>query len=370
MMKIFKKLILIITLAVLFTCCKKDEVNLISLNSVGEEHYFGEKVLMWASTEGVKENISYEWATTGGRFEGERTQNLFENVWIAPLTVGKYQVSSTAKIGKSKSTKIIEMNVSRYFFDHFQSSNIFAGNGWPGWVLTQSSPAQFNTENKLNSRIELSSLRVNSSNIDSRISKKLDLAELKAPFSIRTKVGYKTYFKPGAPFAISLFFRQPTTNLDRPYMREIRVEIYPTPTSTTSPQYQIRYEAYTPVKNISSFSANNNTYPSALALINPVNGRNNALLTFTDNVAKNITFSLDADNVFIFHVDGIEWFRSDGLKNWLSTAKAQWPDFAIPLANEFRIMMPGQVSTTTQKSTLFLNSVYINNDGTVLSDPL
>jgi hypothetical protein len=370
-MKIFnKKLIYILGASIVLLACKKDpDVEMVSLNKLGEEHHFGEKVLMWASTEGEKEGMSYSWTATGGSFEGFRTQNLFENVWIAPTQVGTYEVTATAKNGKSTSSRTTTINVTRYFFDHFQSPNIFAGNGWPGWGRTQATTNQLNTGDKNLSNIEIRPARVNTSNTDTRITKQLDFANLTPPFSIRTKIGYKEHFKPTAPFTIHLYFRQPRANLNRPYLREIRWEIFPTPTGTGN-QYQLRYEIFNPSTNTATLSTTNSgAYPSALPLINPVSGRNTALFTFTPGVAKNITFSIDANKVFSAHIDGIEWFTSNGLKDWFDAAKAQWPDFADPIGREFRIAMPGRASATAPVSVLFLNSVYINNDGTILNTP-
>lgn len=369
-MKIFKLFTVIVAAGIVFTGCKKDpEVELVSLNKIGEEHYFGEKVLMWASTEGDKKGMTYEWKATGGTFEGERTQNLFENVWIAPRQVGQFDVSSTAKNGKSSSTRSTNMNVTRYFFDHFQSPNLFTGNGWPGWALSNAGFTRRNVDDKLTSAVGILSTRVNASNTDAIFRKVLDAAELRIPFSIRSKIYYVNPFKTGAPFSISLTFRQPRTNPERPFIREIRWEIYPSPTNATSINYQIRYEVFTPSKNQSVFSTNTGVYPAATPLLNPISGRNNTLFTMPSNTPKLFTFSISADETFVAHVDGVEWFRSNGIKDWLTAARAQYPDFAAPLANEFRLLIPGQV-TGQPSPILFVNSVYINNDGTILNNPI
>ena len=370
-MKIFKLFIYVFTIAMLITGCKKDaEVDMVSLNKIGEEHYFGEKVLMWASTEGEKQGINYQWTATGGTFEGSRTQDLFENVWIAPAQAGQFEVSSTAKNGDKSSTRTTSMKVTRYFFDHFQNPNIFAGVGWPGWLQTNGTTTLLNSDDKLTSNLQIAPSRVNTSNIDVNVRKVLNFADLKIPFSVRAKIGYRTYFKPTASFCISLTFRQPRSNPDRPFIREIRWEVFPTPANATAVNYQIRYEVYTPATNLSVFSTNTGVYPAASALINPVTGRNNALFTMTSGIAKNFTFSMEADETFVAHIDGTEWFRSSAIKTWLAQAKAQYPDFEAPVANEFRILMPGRAAANLPVSQLFINSLYINNDGTVLSNPI
>ena len=372
-MKIFKLFMYVVASGIVFTGCKKDpEVEMVSLNKVGEEHYFGERVLMWASTEGDKKDMTYEWKATGGAFEGMRTQDRFENVWVAPTQAGQFEVTSTAKNGKSSSTKTSIMNVTRYFFDHFQSPNIFANPafGWPGWLQTNATPTLLNSDDKLLSNLQIAPSRVNASNVDVNIRKTLNLSELKIPFSVRAKVGFRTYFKPGAPFTISLRFRQPRLNLDRPFIREISWEVFPSPTNNTANNFQIRYEVYTPQKNQSVFSTNTGTYPAALPLRNPITGRDNALFTMTSGVAKNFTFSIEADETFVTHVDGVEWFRSSGIKNWLSAARLQYPNFEAPIADEFRILMPGRAALNLPVSQLFINSVFINNDGVILNNPI
>lgn len=361
----------VVASGIVFTSCKKDpEIELVSLNKIGEEHYFGERVLMWASTEGDKQDMTYEWKATGGTFEGSKTQDRFENVWVAPNQTGQFEVTSTAKNGKSSSTKTSTLNVKRYFFDHFQSPNTFIGQGWPGWAQTNASSTLLNSDDKLTSNVLIVPARVNASDLDVNVRKVLSLAELKIPFSVRAKMGFRTYFKPGASFCISLTFRQPRANPDRPFIREIRWEVFPSPTNATSVNYQIRYEVFTPAKNLSVFSSNTGVYPVANPLINPVTGRNNPLFTMTSNVAKNFTFSIGSDETFITHVDGVEWFRSTGIKDWLTAARAQYAGFEAPIANEFRILMPGRAANNLPVSQLFVNSVYINNDGTILNNPL
>src|SRR5687767_6565276 len=105
-----------------FSCKKDIDVEITSLNKAGQEFYFGEKVPVWASTNGDKEDLTYEWSATGGSFDGWRTQNLYENLWIAPAVAGEYTVTAKANNGGSSSSKSTQMKVTRYYFDEFQSS--------------------------------------------------------------------------------------------------------------------------------------------------------------------------------------------------------------------------------------------------------
>jgi len=126
------KLFTLVALCVFAVSCKKDKgLMLESLNKAGEEFYFGEKVPVWATTAGGDLNdMTYEWTATGGTFDGFRTQNLFENLWIAPNEPGEYTITVKAKSNGSTSSKSTKMKVTRYYFDEFQSAFTLNGNGW------------------------------------------------------------------------------------------------------------------------------------------------------------------------------------------------------------------------------------------------
>ena len=99
------KLLLLIAVCIGAFSCKKDTgIQIESLNKAGSEFYFGEKVPVWASTAGDKDGIVYSWSATGGSFDGNRTQNLFENLWIAPNEPGEYTITVTAKNGVTSSS--------------------------------------------------------------------------------------------------------------------------------------------------------------------------------------------------------------------------------------------------------------------------
>ena len=346
-----------IILCVLTGSCKKDvEVKIESLNKAGQEFYFGERVAVWASTSGERNGIKYEWSATGGTFDGWRTQHLFENLWIAPAAKGEYTVTATAKNGGNTSSKSTVMNVTRYFFDHFQSTFTLNGNGWSQSNTTQSlitniDPAQ--------SRIELTASSTSTPNFR----RNLNLAELKIPFSVRTELGWKTYFRPNSTIIISLYFDQPS-NPNYPYLREIRWEIWPTVNPATTDNYQIRYETFIPATNTSKFSTVGNTAPNPLPLISPVKGRR-ADLAMANGVSKKLSFAVDASHVFHAYVDGSLWFTSNGIKDWLAFAKTTYQGFEDPVAREYRVTFPSKEGSNPG-STIFLKSVYINNDGEIL----
>lgn len=347
----------VIAACLLATSCKKDAtVQVESLNKAGQEFYFGERVPVWASTRGDKNDITYEWSATGGSFDGVRTQNLFENLWIAPDSAGEFTVTVKAKGDGNSSSKSTQMKVTRYYFDEFQSTYTLNGNGWSTSNTTNS--LKTNTDTAL-SRLELTASSTSAPNVR----RTLNLAELKIPFSIRTRLGWINYFRPNSTITISLFFNQPT-NPTYPYIREIRWEIWPTVNAATTDNYQIRYETFVPATNTSKFSTVGNTAPNPLPLISPVKGKFPAL-AMANGALKNLSMSIDANNVFHAHIDGTLWFSSNGIKDWLAYAKTAYPGFEDPVAREYRVAFPAK-ETTNPGTTLVMKHVYINNNSDIL----
>jgi hypothetical protein len=356
MLKSYKILTILVVCIFAFSCKKKVDVRIESLSKPGQEFYFGEKVPVWAVTAGDKNEISYEWSATGGQFDGIRTQNLFENLWIAPSTAGEYTVTATAKNSGSSSSKSTVMNVTRYYFDEFQSAYTTNGNGWSfsnnsQTLKTATDPAQ--------SFLELTA----SSSSGPNVRRNLNLSELKIPFSVRTKLAWKGYFRPNQAITISMYFAQPT-NPTIPYIREIRWEVFPTVDPLSTDNYQLRYETFIPSSNTSKFSAVGNALPNPLPLIDPVKGKK-ADLSMANGVLKNLSFSIDADNVFHAYIDGALWFTSNGIKEWLDYARATYPGFPDPIAKEYRVSFPAK-DGSNPGTTISMKSVYINNDGEIL----
>ena len=348
-------------LCVVAVSCKKgDKVEILTLSKAGEEFYFGEKVKVWAGTQGGDNTtVSYKWTATDGTFDGWRTQNLFENLWIAPNKVGEYTVTATADHKGSTTTRSTSLKVTRYFFDEFQSKFTFDGNGWAIADLTAN---QISDNNPLASSLEVTASTVNKTAI---LRRDLNLADLRIPLSIRTKLGWKTFFRAGQPIIISLFFKQPSENTNYPFLREIRWEYYPTVDPATTDSYQIRYETFIPASGKSTFSTATAVLPNPLALINPVKGKS-TLFKSLSGVEKSLAFAIDANNVFTTYVDGVQWFSSNGIKDWLTYCKANYPGFQDPLASRFQIAYPGKANANETSTVGFVKSVYINNDGTIL----
>jgi hypothetical protein len=357
-MRITYSSLAIIALSFLAFACKKGPgLKIESLNKAGEEFYFGEKVPVWASTSGDNNGTTYEWKATGGTFDGFRTQDLFENLWIAPSTAGEYTITATAKSSGGTSSKSTSMKVTRYFFDEFQSAYTLNGNGWSTSNTTNSLVANVDTA--------LSQLNLTSSSTSGpNVRRNLDLAELKIPFSVRTRLGWRTFFRASSTIVISMFFNQPS-NPTYPYIREIRWEIWPTVNPATTNNFQIRYETFVPATNTSKFSTVGNVFPNPLPLISPVAGRS-PIFSLANGELKNFSFSIDANEVFHAYVGGAEWFTSNGIKDWLAGARAAYPGFENPSPREYRVAFPARQTSSSTGTTLVMKHVYINNDGQIL----
>jgi hypothetical protein len=248
------------------------------------------------------------------------------------------------------------MKVSRYYFDEFQSAFTLNGNGW---TTNNTTNDLITNTDAASSRLELTA----SSTSGPNVRRTLNLAELKIPFSIRTRLGWKKYFRSGSAIVISLFFNQPA-NLNYPYIREIRWEIWPTVNAATTDNYQIRYETLVPATNTSKFSTVGNTAPGPLPLVSPVKGKI-ADLVMAEGTLKNLSFSIDVDNVFHAYIDGVLWFTSNGIKDWLAYARTTYPGFQDPVAKEYRVAFAAK-EANKDGTTISLKSVYINNDGEIL----
>lgn len=356
MSKIYKLFTIAAVCTLAFSCKKNVGIKVESLNKAGQEFYFGERVPVWLSVTGDKHDMTYEWSATGGSFDGWRTQDVFENLWVAPNTPGEYTITATAKNKDGSSSKSTTMKVTRYFFDEFQSAYTLNGNGWSTSNTTNSLVTNVDPAN---SRLDLTASSTSAPNVR----RTLNLAELKIPFSVRTRLSWRNYFRANSTITISLFFN-PQSNPTYPYIREIRWEIWPTVNAATTDNYQIRYETFVPATNTSKFSTVGNTVPNPLPLINPVKGRRGDH-TMANGAVKSFSFSVDANQVFHAYVDGALWFTSNGIKDWLTYAKANYPGYEDLVAREYRVAFPAK-ETTNVGTTISMKSVYINNDGEIL----
>lgn len=351
--------VLVFSLSILAFSCKKEKVEIETLSKAGEEFYFGEKVPVWAGTTGNLRDLKYSWTATGGSFDGWRTQDLYENLWIAPNKTGEYTVTATAKDDKASSSRSTTMKVTRYFFDEFQSSFTFDGNGW---AQSNATATEVPDSDPAKARVELLANATSTPNIR----RTLNLAELKVPFSVSAKFGWKTFFRATQSITFSVFFVQPAANPTIPYMRELRLQFQPTNNPATTDNFTVGFESYIP-SNASSakFSAVGAVLPAPPPLFTVIRGKKPEL-AIANGGEKTISMSIDANNVVHVYIDGVLWFQSNGYKDWVTYCKATYPGFPDPIAKEFRIAFPAKANANEAGTVLTVNNVYINDDGTIL----
>lgn len=352
MNKIFKYCSIFALCVSVFSCKKDVTAKIESLDKPGEEFYFGEWVPVWVEATGMGETPYYNWTATGGVFENARTQHLRENLWIAPNQKGTYTVTASSN-GASKSAS---MTVTRYFFDEFQSIYTLNGNGW----------STSNSTNTLmdSTDADVSCLQVvSSSSSNGSVQRTFTTVPLGFPMCVRTRLDWEKYFKANGEFYISLYFVQPLNDPSYPYIREIRLEVYPTVNPATTNNYQVRYETYTPSTNVSKFSTDSSTLPDALPLISPVSGKN-PMFKMAAGQYKNFTIAIDKDGVMTTYIDGNTWFQSNGIKDWLTYARAKYSGFQDPVFKQYKMTFPGKDGSKV--TTMKMKSVYISNDDEIL----
>lgn len=362
----------ILAVAVVFfaVSCKKDPtVKVETVSSYGQEFFFGEKVPVWTGVQGDLENISYKWICTGGSFSGARTQDLFENLWVAPAEPGTYTITVKAKDGDVSDSKSVDMKVTRFFIDEFAATPISTNTTtWAGSSVSNAlAPLSF-IKTTYGTSAEIQS---SSSSSNPTIRTTLTSVPLLPPFSIRTSMGYAKYRAVSSSNDVatsnlstyfSIYFVQPTTNVSKPYIREVRLEMLPGALGTKS-NWRLRYETQVPL------TGRTNSFNGLIAAT--ASGRN-PVFTFGANVTKNFTFTFDKDIdgkiLFSVWVDGVVWIdKSNAIQTFLD---ANQLTSDVLLVKEFRITTPrlSSSSALVGETTIVLNSLYINNENTLKDD--
>lgn len=372
-----------IVISALMTSCKKDggPTEIVSLSKMGTEFYFGQRVPVWtAFNSGARDytQMNFDWSCSAGRFDDARTSNLFENLWVAPDSIGNFAVTVNARYGNGPvSTRTTHMNVDVYFIDHFyyQFSNQFSS----VWSQNANSITYSTTGNDTTNC--LTALPTSASS-NPYISRTLSLP-LTVPFSVRTNLAFtkgtgtgglnyrddgNTDSLPSFTY-ISIRFQQPTTNTSYPFIRELRWEFAPIKLSKAKipasvKNYRLRYEKFTPTTGQSVWSSDSLNavgLPNPLALVTPTLGWDNRF-QMTGDVYKRFSFAMGADYTFTAYVDGVQWVTSNAIKNWINDARTRYPGFQDPVPNTYMITYPGLKSTSDNiKTTIKVNEVRITN---------
>jgi hypothetical protein len=333
-----KHIILGICLAGFFTACENDEpVEILTLSKAGDYFYFGEKVTVWAGVEGDLRNMTYDWDCSGGRFDGWRTQHLFENLWIAPTEAGEYLVTVTAKSGNESDTRQTKMKVVNYFTENFE----YGSKNPAAWAVSNTT-LEYGTHPD-DPKDNVVFVPSTSNTADAQFRRTLTGTPLYPPFSIRTKMMYTGYkavtnvTTGNAATYFSIYFVQPTVNTDKPYIREIRLEFCP-PAVGTNANWRFRMESYLPASGKSVWATNaGNNNPIPVPFLAAIQGRDE-LFNFAANQYHTFAFTVDADWNMSVYVDGNVFVsKSDAIKRFVTLNGLNHLDMQV---REFRLTTP------------------------------
>jgi hypothetical protein len=356
-----KHIILGICVAGLFSACEKeDAVEILTLGKAGDYFYFGEKVPVWTGVDGDRTAITYNWECTGGNFDGWRTQHLFENLWIAPTEAGEYTVTVTAKNGSKSDSRQTKMKVVNYFTDNFE----YGSKNPAAWAVSNTTLEYGSSVGDPNDKTVI--IPSTSNTADAQFRRTLTGVPLVPPFSIRTKMmytGYKTVTNVtasnGATF-FSIFFVQPTTNTDKPYIRELRWEFCP-PAAGTNDNWRLRMESFLPATSKSVWATNaGNNNPIPAPFLATIQGRN-ALLNFAANQYHTFTLTVDADWNFSAYVDGNAFvLKSDAMKRFVTANGLNHLNMQV---REFRLTTPRKSASSAANTEVrwVVSKVEIND---------
>ncbi|MDR0698025.1 MAG: hypothetical protein LBG28_02220 [Tannerella sp.] len=348
------KYIILMFVVALLAACEKEPVTILTLGKAGDYFYFGEKVQVWTGVDADLHHVTYDWECTGGQFDGVRTQHLFENLWIAPDQPGEYLITVTAHTATDSDVRQTKMKVTGYFAEDFD----YGSKNPAGWASSNTTLAyeDLNVNGTVDKVVRVPATS-NSSNPQLRRS--MTGVPLTPPFSVRTKMmyaGYKAVTGANdvttANYAtyLSLTFVQPTTNPEKPYIREIRWEFCP-PVEDTKKNWRLRMESYTPATGKSAWATanGNNMANPAPFFANTIDGWNE-LFSFAANTFHTFSMTIDADWKFSAYVDGIAFVeKSDALKSFVADNVLMHLDMKV---NQFQLNVPRKSASSAPNTEM------------------
>ncbi|KAA6349723.1 hypothetical protein EZS27_002883 [termite gut metagenome] len=359
-----RNLLYLVATIFLFAACKDESVEIITLGKAGDTFYFGEKVQVWAGVEGNLHQITYDWECTGGEFDGYRTQHLFENLWIAPSVPGEYLIKATAKTGGSSDSRITKMKVTNYFTETFD----YGARNPAGWASSNTTLAY--GMDSANPSDLIVSVPATSNSSDANLRRTLTAVKLVPPFSIKTKMKYTSYKTATAVTAsnaatfLSIYFVQPDDNLDKPYIREIRLDICP---PATGANWRLRMESYVPALGRSSWTGSTPVNPFTPGNLSP-NGFQGTLplFSFPRNEYRSFSFTIDAEKKFSIYIDGNAWVdKSNAINEFINVQNLSKLDLQV---REFRLTVPRKSSSNAANTEMqwAITDVCINDVNTAI----
>jgi hypothetical protein len=340
--------------ALLATACEEETVEIVTLSKAGDTFYFREKVPVWLGVNGDLYDITYEWECTGGSFSGENTQNLYENLWVAPAEPGIYIVKATARNGNQKDTRETSMKVTNYLTETFDSPTSYVYNNTVlnigGWTSSNTTWVWLSTGG-----VEIPCTGTNAPRITSAT-----LSSLLPPYSVGAEFKYTmhrsvtdaTATRQGTVFCI--VFAQHSTIRDKPYIRELRWIFSPSPAATTR-NWSLRLESFVP-----------NTGKSTVVTVSQgVDSR----YTFAANTVHRFSVTLDADFNLSLYVDGVTVIdKSDAIPKFYTDQGMSRDEWTEMRATQFKFDTPGKSASSVAngETTYVITKVQINDQYTAI----
>jgi len=295
-MKSINYLFVLLAVVLLFGCKKEDGiVQIDTVSKTGSEFFQGQKIAVWVGAQvSDLSSTSYTWECDEGTFSGPK--GLFQTVWVAPRKAGEYTVSCTVACNGKSDTRSTKMVVGPYFFDKF------------GIASTNFSVSNF-TATYPNGEVLLVGSK---SNTRGSFRREFGDTALLNPFTYKADMAWRVKYKNATS---SMYYRlqinKPVRYDDtkvKQYIREIRLEIWPTATGTAK-NYSLSYEVFS-----SEFSTSTWTV---------VENLRNTAFVFTDGSKatdlkgmRTISIGVDAGFKTTVTLDGAPVIQTDAIKNW------------------------------------------------------
>ena len=289
--------ILLFLLAGLISGCKKDDgtVRIDTVSKNGSEFFQGQKIQVWVGVE-VSDlaSATYNWECDEGSFSGP--SGLFQTVWVAPRKSGEFTISCTVRCNGKSEKRSSKMTVGAYFFDKF------------GVASTNFTLSNF-TATYANSEVLLVGSKANTRGSFRR---EFGDTALFNPFTFKADMAWRVKYKSAtSSMYYRLQFNKPVRwdgTKVKQYIREIRLEIWPTATGTTN-NYSLSYEVFSSEFSTSTFYT--------------VDAGRKTPFVFADGSKasdglgmRTIAISVTADYTINVSLDGANVLTSNAVKLW------------------------------------------------------
>nr|WP_308757701.1 hypothetical protein [uncultured Bacteroides sp.] len=316
-MKYLYQLLIVLLCSVnLISCGEDDFLEIDSLSADGNEFFCNQKVKLWMCVNSSDLwHTTYQWDCEGGILT--QPQGLNEMTWKAPSVPGTYTITCKATVGDVSQVRTHQMYVSSYYFEKFEKSS-------HSFSLQSGNTNSLKKEANGNQYLQV---RVNSSSEVKRYARRSFGDEsLYTPFSTRMKLGFESNIpntqrikvgtkEENAVLEYRWNLRSDASN-GGSYLNQIRLLWYPStptdgyPTSDAvvegTPDYNVQL-----IVQYTADTGKKTTYNEYRKL--------NTLNVFKVKEYKNVSMSVDENEMLRVYVDGAEALTSDLVKNVRST---------------------------------------------------